>query len=149
MSMAHILNPLLSIKVLLKAACSQSEGLYATFRGTFIDKRGFRIWANEFSLLTSNLSSVIEIFTENTTNVGYVSVLAWDSLTFHAIRAPALAGVGKLRAGVKDVHRFRGFQIVYILEKIFVSLQMKTPNHLWQVALTDRGIRIRLARNGW
>jgi len=49
--MAHILNPLLSIKVLLKAACSQSEGLYATFRGTFIDKRGFRIWANVLILL--------------------------------------------------------------------------------------------------
>jgi len=44
-TMAHIVNPLLSIKVLLKAACSQSEGLYATLRGTFIDKRGFRIWA--------------------------------------------------------------------------------------------------------
>jgi len=54
-TLAHILHPLLSIKVLLKAACSQSEGLYATFRGTFIDKRGFRIWAIESTTFQSEI----------------------------------------------------------------------------------------------
>jgi len=44
--MAHILNPLLSIKVPLKVAYKPSDWLQAAFRSTFIDKRGFRIWAD-------------------------------------------------------------------------------------------------------
>jgi len=44
-TMAHILNPLLSIKVPLKVAYKPSDWLQAAFRSTFIDKRGFRIWA--------------------------------------------------------------------------------------------------------
>jgi len=39
---AHILNPLLSIKLPLKVAYKPSDWLQAAFRSTFIDKRGFR-----------------------------------------------------------------------------------------------------------
>jgi len=45
---AHILNPLLSIKVPLKVAYKPSDWLQAAFRSTFIDKRGFRIWAKMY-----------------------------------------------------------------------------------------------------
>jgi len=48
--MARILNPLLSIKVPLKVAYKPSDWLQAAFRSTFIDKRGFRIWAIKDSI---------------------------------------------------------------------------------------------------
>jgi len=46
--MVHILNPLLLIKVPLKVAYKPSDWLSATFRGTFIGKRGFKIWTHDY-----------------------------------------------------------------------------------------------------
>jgi len=52
--LAHILNPLLSIKVPLKVAYKPSDWLQAAFRSTFIDKRGFRIWAIKYKKSIEN-----------------------------------------------------------------------------------------------
>lgn len=41
---ANLLNPILLIKVLLKVTYKLVEWLQTTFRGTFINKRGFRMW---------------------------------------------------------------------------------------------------------
>jgi len=56
--MVHILNPLLLIKVPLKVAYKPSDWLEATFRGTFIDKRGFKIW----TYMNSKIICIIPFF---------------------------------------------------------------------------------------